>query len=133
MSAHGCVGQCPQCKQGCLICHPCLPTCSRVNTWSPKTSLNNQTLEEDIQLILDRMHHKIVHNETLKIDPPHKIDKTCPYKCTRDATKTIQELFTREREKLIKELEKEAVEVLFGAQRIEAIPLSALTKFKDGK
>lgn len=108
----------------------------------PKTSLNNQTLEEDIQLILDRMHHKIVHNETLKIDPPHKIDKTCPYKCTRDATKAIQELFTRECEKLIKELEKEAVDYDlvtydFGTAMVvgkaRAIPLSALTKFKDGK
>jgi len=30
MSAHGCMTPCPQCKQGCPICHPCKPECGRL-------------------------------------------------------------------------------------------------------
>ena len=101
----------------------------------PKTSLNNQTLEEDIQLILDRMHHKIVHNETLKIDPPHKIDKTCPYKCTRDATKAIQELFTRECEKANRLADTYAriIARVYDGEKVEVADREEMNKLKEGK
>ena len=118
---------------------------------TPKTSMPNKTLEDDIDDLVTRTRVCAVHDTD---DEASWNDKTCI--TASQTTQTILNLITREcekamiqyqadllidynddlahqKQKLIKELEKEAVEVLFGAQRIEAIPLSALTKFKDGK
>lgn len=52
MSAHGCIQQCPTCKQGCMICHPCLPTCSRVHIYKPLSYKDGSpTLREQIDNI----------------------------------------------------------------------------------
>lgn len=56
MSAHGCVEQCPQCMRGCIMCHPCLSTCSRVRVWPteapPKPSSPTTQVADPIDEII---------------------------------------------------------------------------------
>jgi hypothetical protein len=63
----------------------------------PKPTTQPSTeLEKQVDLILGRMHYTTVHYETPRIDIPHKIDSTCPYKCTLTAKKAILTLIEGE-------------------------------------
>lgn len=130
MSAHGCVEQCPQCMRGCIMCHPCLSTCSRVRVWPteapPKPSSPTTQVADDL-----RENVLTEFKQVLKLAPADY---------TENCTNVVMSMFAHQKQDILSQLRKEAVEYHLDPEAylsdepkiVSAVPLTKIEELIGG-